>query len=330
MRSRAGDVIPQRHVTPRDPRVGLAAAHLSVGDQRGEERPLPCHLLQRPGRDVRAPRAARSRDRARREARSATASTRTPTGSPAARRSRRRPAAGRDANRDAGARPPRPASTAEEELDEVRVLVHEPAIHRLRGHSHLLDHLLVERRMRARGLVADASRPRQQRRAGRRARARGGRSPPTVYLAVSTSPCSVIFSRPSTVPGRQRQDRVVGRAAAAADRAAAAVEEDPADAVAPRAPRRSGSGRGRCPSRTRRSRRPCWSPSTRSSPPAGRRRRAVPRGRPASRAASRSSRGAAASVAPASNSGTIRSCASLAAGLREARLLHQQQHLEHV
>ena len=47
MRSRAGDVVPQRHVAPGDPRVGLAAAHLGVGDQRGEERPLRRHLLQR-------------------------------------------------------------------------------------------------------------------------------------------------------------------------------------------------------------------------------------------------------------------------------------------
>ena len=80
---------------------------------------------------------------------------------------------------------------------------------------------------------------------------------------------------------RQRGDRDVGRPAAAADRAAAAVEEGPRHAVPRAAPRRCRSAPGRSPSPRRGSRRPCSSPSSRSSPPARRRPRAARRGRPA-------------------------------------------------
>ena len=51
-------------------------------------------------------------------------------------------------------------------------------------------------------------------------------------MADSTSPCSVIFMRPPTVPGGCAWIAAVGRPAAAAERAAAAVEEHPRDAVA--------------------------------------------------------------------------------------------------
>src|ERR1700753_435816 len=54
----------------------------------------------------------------------------------------------------------------------------------------------------------------------------------TAYVAVSTSPCSVLFRRPPAGARGQREDRAVGGAAPAAHRAAAAVEEAPAHAVA--------------------------------------------------------------------------------------------------
>ena len=126
---------------------------------------------------------------------------------------------------------------------------------------------------------------------------------------------------------RLRVDRAVGRPAAAAQRAAAAVEEHPPHAVLARAPRRARSAPGRSPSRRRRSPRPCWSPSSRSSPPARRRRRAARSGTPAAPAA------AASSSPPAPGTPRPRTAARSAAALprrrpREPALLHQQQHLE--
>ena len=128
---------------------------------------------------------------------------------------------------------------------------------------------------------------------------------------------------------RQRQDRVVGRTAAAPDRAAPAVEEDPADAVASQHlgdPTLSAVG-----------------------PPAGchvadvlvgvgvadhdllvipdrAQRLAVDRCR---KQRLERLRGAA-SVAPASNSGTIRSFASAPPASARLASFIKQQHLEHV
>ena len=109
--------------------------------------------------------------------------------------------------------------------------------------------------------------------------------------------------------GRQRPDRAVGGTAAAADGAAAAVEEQQADAVSAR-PRRSGPAPCTPPRPRPCSRRPCWSPVAdhhlllvadrpQRLPVHGHRQQPGDRLRPA------------ASVAPASSSGTIRSCAPL-------------------
>ena len=141
----------------------------------------------------------------------------------------------------------------------------------------------------------------------------------TEYLAASTSPCSVIFSRPATVPG--------GWA-----RIATFVGPPPRPSAPPRPWKKTQrtpcarehlgerrSARGRSPSRRRRSRRPCWSPSSRSSPPARRRPRAARRGRPAARAACRIVAGGVAQRLAGLEQRHDRAARALAAGAREAR-----------
>ena len=59
------------------------------------------------------------------------------------------------------------------------------------------------------------------------------------YRAKITSPCSVTLNRPSTDAWRLGKDRAPGRAAAAAERAAAAVEQHEPDAVARRPARQA-------------------------------------------------------------------------------------------
>ncbi len=87
------------------------------------------------------------------------------------------------------------------------------------------------------------------------------------YLLAMISPCSVMRSPPVDAARRLREDRVEARSAAASDRAAAAVEEPQRDAVRAATADERCSARGRAPSSTRGSRRPCCCPSSRASPP---------------------------------------------------------------
>ena len=149
-----------------------------------------------------------------------------------------------------------------EPLDEARGLVHQragrPAGPARRG-----------RRAARRPSSASSPRPSTSSRlassvaatsASRLRRARSG----SAYLAAMTSPCSVIRSAPATAPGRLGADRLVARAAAAADRAAAAVEEPQPDVLARGRPRPGPARPGTAPSWRRGSRRPCCCRSSRA------------------------------------------------------------------
>ena len=84
------------------------------------------------------------------------------------------------------------------------------------------------------------------------------------YLPAITSPCSVTRMPACTAPSRLRQDRLVARAAAAADRAAAAVEQAQLHAVAAEHLDQRRSRPCRAPSPTSGSRRPCCCRSSRA------------------------------------------------------------------
>ena len=206
-----------------DVEVGLGQRHRHVVEEGPEERPLLVHLAQVLHVAPR-PRPVPTRRRTSRGRSGATASSRTPTGSRAARRGRRPAAAGaRAASRCAASRAGRPACRPG---STPAARVARPGRSSAGGRS---------RRPRPSGRPSGSacSGVRRSVRCSRLAssvpatsssrfsRARAGRA----YLSLITSPCSVSFTSPSTVPNGQRHDRVVRRAAAAADRAAAAVEE---------------------------------------------------------------------------------------------------------
>ncbi len=99
-------------------------------------------------------------------------------------------------SRAAGARSPRTGVTASKKRDEVRVLVDERAVQLGRVVGHLPHHALEH----SAALVLCANAPAASVALAASSSSRWAISG-TEYLAVSTSPCSVIFSRPSTVPG---------------------------------------------------------------------------------------------------------------------------------
>ena len=113
------------------------------------------------------------------------------------------------------------------------------------------------------------SRRRGSRRAWRRRALRGcaGRGRGSAILAGDD--LALLGDARSAVDAARRlgEDRVVARPAAAADGAAATVEQAQPHAVR-RAPRPARARRGRSPSSRRRSRRPCCCRSSRASPPA--------------------------------------------------------------
>ena len=141
----------------------------------------------------------------------------------------------------------------------------------------------------------------------------------TEYFAESTSPCSVIFMRPATVPGGWAW--------------MATLAGPPPRPTAPPRPWKnthetpSGGQRlgdlglravGR-PAGRDVARRPCWSPSSRSSPPARRRPPAARRGTTAPRAARAACRRPPASVALGLEQRHDPQLGALAAGARRAR-----------
>ena len=91
------------------------------------------------------------------------------------------------------------------------------------------------------------------------------------YLLAMISPCSVMRMAPFDAAGGLREDRLVARAAAAADGAAAAVEQAQLDVEARETRRPAAARRDTAPSWPSRSRRPCCCPNSRASLPASRR-----------------------------------------------------------
>ena len=105
------------------------------------------------------------------------------------------------------------------------------------------------------------------------------------YLPAITSPCSVTRICALHGAGRLRQDRLVARPAAAADRAAAAVEQAQPDLDGGGTPRSAPARPCRAPRSRSGSRRPCCCRNSPASPPGCRRARRAAGGRPAGRTA---------------------------------------------
>ena len=177
----------------------------------GEERPVALHLAQQVEsvRLARA-RAARCRARTRRAARCAPASSEKTHGI-----ARRSSIAGVASPRLAGREPSRRREISStgvdrvEERDEVRVAVDERRGRRRAERSAIRSITLLGRRRPVR------ARPRRRASGSATSAALAVSSSSrwaisgTAYFAASTSPCSVIFSRPRDRPGRLGEDRDV-------------------------------------------------------------------------------------------------------------------------
>ena len=225
-------VVHQLRVAAADGEVGLGAGHLRVGEQGGEERPLALHLLQQlepvlldgriqGGAEPEPGGQDDPRLRPREDP-----GDRAEVGDVARRLALRRPRAELQ---------PRDLVDRGGGVEERR-----------RGPDR-------RRRGRGRPRRSGAPSPSSPRRSARVARAPARRPAPGVLtstalpvssssrwaisgsenLAESTSPCSVIFMRPATVPGGCAWIARLAGPPPRPERAAAAVEEDPRDVVAP-------------------------------------------------------------------------------------------------
>ena len=214
-----------------DLEIGLHERHRHVREEVAEEVPALVHL----GEAVAEPGLARGRQPGARRrtspARSgATGSSRTPTGSRAGPRGRRpsraaATGASRGAARTGARRAWRRSSTRAGA--GARSARGSGRTRRPRSPPSPRPSPPAPRVTSAAGGAARSPRaPRRASAPGSRARALGTR-----YLSEITSPCSVTLISPSSVPRWLREDRVVRRAAAAADRAAAAVEQPQPHAV---------------------------------------------------------------------------------------------------
>ena len=233
--------------------------------RRSEERPRAVHLAADLAVVV-AQRRARPRRRATTAGAVASASTRT------ARESRAAPPAPPAGSRRAGRLPMCIASSsasgvaARKYVDEARILVDDAAKRvarrrrtaapSLSRHAGSTGDGVAERRLERRGRV-DLERP--QRDAGQ------------AELGLDHLALLGHAQRAVDRSGRLRADREVRRPAAAADAAAAAVEERDRHAVRAAGRRRSIPAPCRAPTRRRGARRPSPSPSSRPSLPGGRR-----------------------------------------------------------
>ena len=168
-----------------------------------------------------------------------------------------------------------------EEAREVRVAVDELAVDLLRARapSRCTTRSCA---LASRSAVRVGGGGRQRRRRARRwrsARARGGRSRRPSTWRPAPRPARSSSAAPPTVPGGSARIAVFVGPPPRPSAPPRPWKKHPRRAVLAQHLGHARPARGRSPSPRRRSRRPCWSPSSRPSPPARRRRRAAPRGR---------------------------------------------------
>ena len=173
-----------------------------------------------------------------------------------------------------------------EVLDETRCLVHQFGVGALGAGGQLVEHLVG-----GSGGVAQPLDVEQRRfqRGGQQRLQVAVRDPRLGVLGGDHLALLGDPQRPVHRARRLRQDGVVARAAAAADRAAATVEEPQPDSGLAGRLRPGRARRGTAPSWPPGSRRPCWSRSSRASPPGCRRVRPPARGTAEGRAPLRES-----------------------------------------